>query len=203
MLILQQIPAGGDRNFGYIVGCSRTGDGAVIDPSMDASLLCAYIERYKIDIKYLINTHSHYDHVTENNRFIEAGAELLEAGDSDETVKVGDWNVHLIPTPGHTDDSICIRVEDHIITGDTLFVGKVGGTGSRESAEKEFISLKKLMELPENTKVWPGHNYGAKNMSTIREEKDSNPFCTRLDSIDSFLWIKDNWSSYKTEHFLI
>ena len=86
------------------------------------------------------------------------------------------------------------------MTGDTLFVGKVGGTSTREQALVEFESLKKLMALSPDIHVWPGHNYGVRPTSTIGEELESNPFILRLNNFDDFFWLKQNWAAYKLEH---
>ena len=64
----------------------------------------------------------------------------------------------------------------------------------------EFESLKKIMNLPADTEVWPGHNYGVKPSSTIGFELKSNPFIKRLDNFSEFLWLKQNWVLYKQEH---
>ena len=97
-------------------------------------------------------------------------------------------------------DSICVLAEKELMAGDTLFVGKVGGTGTRASAEVEFESLKMLMELEPDVRVWPGHNYGVRPTSTIGEELKTNPFILRLNNFEDFMWLKDNWADYKIEH---
>jgi glyoxylase-like metal-dependent hydrolase (beta-lactamase superfamily II) len=115
-------------------------------------------------------------------------------------LKLGDLELEVINTPGHTEDSICIKVENKLITGDTLFVGKVGGTYSDRDAKTEFESLKKIMRLHPETEVWPGHNYGVRQSSTIGFEQSSNPFIIRLADFNDFLWLKKNWARYKQEH---
>jgi glyoxylase-like metal-dependent hydrolase (beta-lactamase superfamily II) len=113
---------------------------------------------------------------------------------------VGTLKVQIIHTPGHTPCSICLLVKDKLITGDTLFVGKVGGTRTKEDAREEFESLKKLMTLPKNTFVYPGHDVGVKPFSTIEEEQNTNPFIKRLNSFEDFFYLKNNWAAYKLKH---
>jgi glyoxylase-like metal-dependent hydrolase (beta-lactamase superfamily II) len=87
-----------------------------------------------------------------------------------------------------------------LFTGDTLFVGKVGGTGYGDDAREEYDSLhQKLMTLPDDTVVWPGHDYGVAPQSTIGHEKETNPFILRPD-FQSFVELKRNWLAYKAEH---
>lgn len=91
---------------------------------------------------------------------------------------IGKGKLEVIHTPGHTSGGICLYTPGHVITGDTLFVGGVGRTdlpgGSTEVLIKSI--RKRLLTLPEDTKVWPGHHYGPKPYSTIGWEKTSNPF---------------------------
>ena len=116
------------------------------------------------------------------------------------SLPLGDHEVRIIHTPGHTDDSLCLHVGDALFTGDTLFVGKVGGTWSEEDSGKEYVSLhEKLMQLPKETRVFPGHDYGTAPESTIGEERAKNPFLLQPD-LKSFKDLKANWGEYKKKH---
>ncbi|MBN2534888.1 MAG: MBL fold metallo-hydrolase [Spirochaetales bacterium] len=209
-MIFEQIKTGGDRNFGYLIGCDIQKKCAVVDPSPDPGPVIKRIEEFGLDVLYVINTHSHFDHTGGNDTFkkkfnakliLHASSSLADIGVEDkETIDVGTLMLIFIHTPGHTEDSICIRVEEELMTGDTLFVGKVGGTYSRKEAEDEFSSLMRLQQLHDQTRVWSGHDYGVKPYSTIGEERINNPFILRLNSFDDFLWLKNNWASYKIEH---
>lgn len=113
---------------------------------------------------------------------------------------MGNLEIRIIHTPGHTKDSICIYIGDGVFTGDTLFVGKVGGTDFGSQAEAEYNSLhKKLLTLPDSTRVFPGHDYGTSPESTILRERQTNPFLLRPD-IESFIELKRNWTEYKKKH---
>jgi len=208
-MIFKQIESGGDRNFAYLIANSPTKEAIIIDPSPDAEAVAKAVEDSGLELKYLINTHSHYDHSAGNKSFktSKTGNPVILINCSKETeikteitIKLGDLEISLIPTPGHTSDSICIKAENKLVTGDTLFVGKIGGTYSEADAEKEFHSLNKLMLLPPDTEIWPGHNYGVKPSSTIGEELKENPFIKRLNDYNQFLWLKNNWAAYKKEH---
>jgi hydroxyacylglutathione hydrolase len=162
-----------------------------------------------VEIKYVINTHSHSDHSQGNDYFRKAlsgkpvifincgpGTEVRDG----QSLYLGDLKLEFIHTPGHTEDSICIKVKNKLITGDTLFVGKVGGTYSDSNAKTEFESLIKITTLSPDTEVWPGHNYGVKPDSTIGFELKNNPFIKRLGCFSEFLSLKKNWAFYKQEH---
>lgn len=207
-MIFKQINSGGDRNFAYLVESEETGEVTLVDPSPDARKVMEEVGD-GMNIKYVINTHSHFDHSGGNGFFTAcsdyekvifintAGNRGLKDG---QTLELGELSLKVILTPGHTPDSICIKVKDKLVTGDTLFVGKVGGTYSEKDSREEFVSLKKLMKLPPQTEVWPGHDYGVKPHSTIAYELENNPFIKRLDDFDDFFWLKKNWARYKEEH---
>ena len=209
-MIFEQIPVGGDRNFAYLIGDEGTRRAAVVDPAFKPEKVLERAAHHKLEVVYLINTHDHYDHSDGNETVLSrTGAELLagaSAGFTDgQRVSLGDVELGLIHTPGHTTDSICVLVTgtgipDKLVTGDTLFVGKVGGTGFGEDARAEYDSLHhKLMSLPDETEVWPGHDVGVAPNSSIGHEKKTNPFILR-ESFEDFVDLKRNWLEYKQEH---
>jgi glyoxylase-like metal-dependent hydrolase (beta-lactamase superfamily II) len=208
-MIFEQIKIGGDRNFAYLVGNGKSKLAAVVDPAFHPEKLLELAEKHGLKIKYAVNTHAHYDHSNGNSYIIKrTGARLVGYGlrepaisvrDGDE-LPLGELTIKVIYTPGHTTDSICILVDNKLMSGDTLFVGKVGGTGYGQDARQEYDSLhNKLLVLPNNVEVWPGHDYGIAPMSTIGNEKKTNPFILR-DSFESFLELKKNWLEYKRIH---
>ncbi|MCJ7472558.1 MAG: hydroxyacylglutathione hydrolase family protein [Actinobacteria bacterium] len=208
-MIFKQIESGGDRNYAYLIASEETMEAALIDPSPDPLKVINMVKEEKVEIKYIVNTHSHYDHSAGNDKFggtkKDKSTIFINCGDDTvikdgETLELGELILEFIHTPGHTEDSICIKVEDKLVTGDTLFVGKVGGTYGEEDSKTEFESLKKLILLPPDTEVWPGHNYGETPSSTIKFELANNPFIKRLNDFSEFLWLKQNWPKYKLEH---
>jgi hydroxyacylglutathione hydrolase len=210
-MIFEQLNAGGDRNFSYVVADQSTGEAAVIDPGMKPEIERSFLNEKGLKLKYVINTHDHFDHTGGNSVLSQAtGASIamhssahshrdIDLSDGD-ILPLGGIDLRIIHTPGHTPDSICILAGNELISGDTLFVGKVGGTGFGSDARDEYESLHdKLMILPPETRVWPGHDYGVRPSSTIGIEKDENPFIQR-DSFESFIDLKRNWLEYKREH---
>ncbi len=210
-MIFEQIAVGGDRNFGYLVGDEQSKKALLVDPSYNQKKVLSLVSHHGLEVIYVANTHGHYDHSKLSKRIAQAtGAQVLcyksaargdQLGVEDGHVfQVGSLQVKVIHTPGHTADSICLLVEDNLITGDTLFVGKVGGTDLGDSARDEYHSLfDKLLKLPEKTKVWPGHDYGVRPCSTIADERRENPFLL-CSSFEDFIDLKRNWTKYKQEH---
>lgn len=212
-MIFQQVPSGGDRNFGYLVACERTKLAAVIDPSPEPQMCFDKVREFGVEVIYVINTHTHFDHTGGNDFFTRRGGAKIVTHktapfgdirvDDGQTLSLGQISLYFIHTPGHSYDCICILAGKELMTGDTLFVGKVGGTSTRDSAKKEFDSLKKLMTLEPDVRVWPGHDVGVNPSSTIENEQQTNPFILRLNSFEDFSYLKENWLVYKEEHGII
>jgi len=210
-MIFEQIFTGGDRNFGYLIADASTRHAALVDPSPDPSPALTRARELDLTVTHVINTHTHPDH-TGGNQVIQqdVGCPIvthesapfgdIRVGDGRPSLMLGRLVLGFLHTPGHTPDSICIHAGDELVTGDTLFVGKIGGTSTREQAQIEFQSLRILMELEDHIRVWPGHNYGVARHSTIGVERDTNPFLLRLDDFEAFYWLKQNWADYKIKH---
>jgi rhodanese-related sulfurtransferase len=97
--------------------------------------------------------------------------------DDGATLRLGNVEVEVLATPGHTDDSVSFRAGNDVFTGDALFVRGTGRTDFQQgSAEQLYDSIVgKLFRLPDATRVWPGHDYKGHTVSTIGEEKHHNP----------------------------
>lgn len=207
-MVLDRITAGIYATNCYIIGCENTGQGVVVDPGGDAERIMQAVAKNGLDIKYIILTHGHFDHIgalkgikdrTNAKIAIQAGdAHMLQGpgkslaalvGSSAGTVspdvllkdgdriKVGNIEMEIIHTPGHTPGGICIKIGDGVlISGDTLFAGSVGRTDlPGGDFDKLMHSIKtKLVTLPDDTKVYPGHGVA----TTIAREKEKNPFLT-------------------------
>lgn len=210
-MYLKQFRTGGDRNFGYLVADEKSKQAFVVDPSNNPAMIVDDARDQGFTIRYVFCTHGHYDHVNGNEEIARLTGiiPLLYGSVCPETdirvqdgvvFPLGNLEVQIIHTPGHTPDSICLYAGDALFTGDTLFVGKVGGTDLGLQAEEEYRSLhEKLMALPENVRVFPGHDYGTASQSTIGEEKKTNPFLLQPD-LDAFIGLKRNWAAYKKAH---
>ena len=185
---IAQIPVGSMLNFSYIVYDEKNSIGAIIDPSWDLEKLLVFLEKNNITAKYIINTHTHFDHILGNDHISEVTkAEIIQHERSTqkkersvvdhENISIGELNLEVMYTPGHSEDSICLIVnKKSIITGDTLFVGNCGRVDLPGSnPEKMYDSLSKVANLDDSLVVYPGHNYGSTPTSTILIEKKNNP----------------------------
>ena len=214
--IFEQIRTGGDRNFGYLIGDRAARVAAVVDPSYDPKSVVRRAEEQGLAVKYIINTHGHSDHTNGNTKAKKlTGAPIVAYQSSSispdvgvidgQVLKLGSLALELIYVPGHTDDHILVYLTQQkvAITGDHLFVGKIGGTGTEEAARAEHASLQRNLErFDADVTIWPGHDYGCRPSSTIGLEKIMNPFLMRIGDIDEFLKLKQEWAGFKAKHGL-
>lgn len=187
-----------DKNFTYLV-YDDSKIGVLIDPSFMIDDVIRIIERNKIKLTYIFNTHDHGDHTANNEAFVSlTGAKVIahrranvskdKVVDDGSTIKVSTMNFKVIYTPGHSKSSVCYLINDSLFTGDTLFVGECGRTDlPGGSVEELYDSLfNKLCKLPDHIKVYPGHDYGSRPNSTIGDEKKTN-YTLKPRTLDEFI----------------
>ncbi len=204
-MLIKTLPVGPLQVNCFIVGCSKTREAMVVDPGDDGQKILDLLRQEKLQLKTVVNTHGHFDHIGANRLLVEAtGAELLihekdvplmanaiqhaalyglnttaspppsrtlAGGDR---FWVGELEVSVLHTPGHSPGGICLLVGGHLFSGDSLFAGSVGRTDLPGGDHDTLIDgvRKQLLVLPEETRVHPGHGPD----TTIGEEKRSNPF---------------------------
>ena len=186
-MFFRQVQQHGD-NFSYIIADDATREAAVVDSSFNAGEIIRVLKTENLKLKYVINTHDHFDHTAGNEELLsmlsaKTVAHKLSrinadvAVDDGDIIRLGNMPIKVIYTPGHTPDSICLLVDNKkLLTGDTLFVGECGRTdllgGSSRSMYDSLFN--KLLKLNDAVEVYPGHDYGSKPYSTIGEERRTN-----------------------------
>jgi len=210
-MFFKQIPQHNDlRNFSYVVADEQK-TGAIIDPSADPDGILKVCAENQIKVTHILITHAHWDHVESvkqiKEKFPDAKT-VMYVGNTyqhdigvgnNETIEVGGLKITCRHTPGHTPYDVCYLVTNKLFTGDHLFVGKIGGTQTENDAKHQWKSLHETISLPDETEVWPGHDFGVTPSSTIGEEKKTNPFLLCKD-FDAFYYLKNHWPEYKKEH---
>lgn len=176
------------QNFSYVIYDEHDKVGVVIDPSWELEKIFDFLEKNKISAKYIINTHTHFDHVLGNDQvagitkvpIIQHEKSTLKKDRSvreGEIINIGKTELEVLYTPGHSEDSICLIVnKESIVTGDTLFVGNIGRVDlPGSSPDNMYDSLSRISKLEGSLVVYPGHNYGITPTSTILNERTNNP----------------------------
>lgn len=214
---LLQIHLGGDRNWQYLLFDPASGRTAAVDPGHEPGKLHVLAGERGLTIELILITHGHGDHTGGAAELAAlAGASVHAARpaavpgatrvEDNEVLTLGSLRIEALATPGHAPDHVCYRCGDALVSGDLLFCGKVGGTGSYfpgSSAAEEWISLKRILSLPDDVRVLPGHDYyggeGEMPVSTIGHERRHNPFLL-CEDLAAFEHLKAHWAEYKKEH---
>ncbi|MCE9593628.1 MAG: MBL fold metallo-hydrolase [Planctomycetes bacterium] len=175
--------------FAHLIGCRATGKALLVDPKLGkrASYLKTASD-FGLRIVAVLDTHTHADHLSDSLAFLDAGVELdMSAAtncrrahrglhDGDE-LRIGELRFRALEVPGHTPDSIALAGHGLVVTGDTLLAGGLARADFRGSSPSTlFESVKaKLLTLPDETVVLPGHGYRDVLFTTIGHEKRTNP----------------------------
>jgi len=174
--------------YSYVL--SSQAEAIIIDPHISLEKEYeAYLNKNRLSLKFIVDTHTHADHFSLAARLKkEFGTAVLmqekavstvadrRVKDNDE-IAIGSKRFKVMYTPGHTDDAISIYGEGMIFTADVLLIGSVGRTDFQNgSPESMFDTLQRLKTLPDETAVFPGHDYNEKRSSSIAREKENNPF---------------------------
>jgi glyoxylase-like metal-dependent hydrolase (beta-lactamase superfamily II)/rhodanese-related sulfurtransferase len=205
-MIFRQLFDTTSSTYSYLIASRRGGEALIIDPVLDR------VDRYirllaELDLRLIkaVDTHVHADHITglgalrDRTRCItvmgeQSGVDVVSMRVADgETVDIEGVALDVLYTPGHTDDSYSFLMGDRVFTGDTLLIRGTGRTDFQNgSAVDQYRSIfDKLLKLPDETFVYPAHDYKGDTVSTIAEERACNPRL-QVSSVDEYVEIMAN-----------
>ncbi len=203
-LIIRQLELGSMGNFSYLIGDQSSGEAALIDPSVETDTIENTATKAGLKITKILLTHGHYDHVGGLHYFSDQQQlpvylskdefgpytpnypTLQKLADND-ILSIGKFRITCIHTPGHSTGCMCFYVTNNLFTGDTLFIDAIGRSDlPGGDAATLFNSLQKIKQLPDETMIWPGHNYGNTSSRKLQQLKVENPFLA-CDSKEKFL----------------
>jgi glyoxylase-like metal-dependent hydrolase (beta-lactamase superfamily II) len=185
-MIIERIVVGEFFTNCYIIGCSKEKVCGIIDPGSEGEKIKKIVEIKNLKPIMIINTHGHFDHIGSNNFFNlpvyihKNDLEFLSNPEKNlsslfsipylcknevfvieekDIIKIGELNLEVLSTPGHTPGSICLKIQNVLFTGDTIFADGIGRTDFPEGDEEELKnSIKtKILSLPDETIIYPGH----------------------------------------------
>jgi len=189
-MIFKQVFDKKTSTYTYLIASSKGREALIIDPVLDN------VEEYigllnELDLKLVkvIDTHIHADHITGASKLKEqtncttimgekTPAEAVEIKVKDEEIiKIDQIELKALYTPGHTSDSFSFLMNDYLFSGDTLLINGTGRTDFQNGNAKDAYNsiFKKLLKLPEETLLYPAHDYNGKKVSSIGNEKKFNP----------------------------
>lgn len=190
-MIFRQLFDSETGTYTYLVADEKTREAALIDSVAEKSERdVKLIREIELELKYLMETHVHADHITGVTRIKhffpaaqsvvsnQGGAPCADILSQDgDRFTLGEVHIDVLSTPGHTNGCVSYHVADRVFTGDALLIRGTGRTDFQQGDPgKLYDSItQKLFALPDQTLVFPGHDYVGHSMSTIAEEKRLNP----------------------------
>ena len=212
-MILKQVFDTKTSTYTYLIASAKGREAVIIDPVLEN--VDEYIQLLKeLDLKLVkvIDTHIHADHVTGASKLKQttncttlmgehtpADAVEIKVKDN-ELIKIDDLKIKSLYTPGHTSDSYSFLLDNYLFSGDTLLINGTGRTDFQNGSSKDAYNslFNNILKLPEETLVYPGHDYNGKFSSTIGNEKKFNPRL-QVKSVDEYVEIMSNLNLSKPE----
>ena len=207
---IKTFEGGYDKNFCYLIWSENSQETCLVDPSVEIDPIIDYLDRQNLFIDKIFITHTHFDHTRYLNDIISKypdteiyayknarlDVKLFNGLSHNDEIKVGGYSIKSLHTPGHYMDSMCywIHKEKVIFTGDTVFVGRTGRTVSKGSSLSDLFSsiYNIILKLPEDTIIYPGHNYGTSKSISIKKNTELSSFF-RCKSYNEFSDVMKNF----------
>jgi glyoxylase-like metal-dependent hydrolase (beta-lactamase superfamily II) len=206
-MIFRQLFEPVSSTYTYLLGCEDTGQAILIDPVINAMERdLAEVRRHGLRLTWTVDTHIHADHITAalelkkqaGSRIAAPALDHLPCTDfgieEGKPLQIGSIDIRGLHTPGHTDSHFAYLLGDRVFTGDALLIDGCGRTDFQNGdTDVLYQSVTgKLFSLPDDTLVYPGHDYQHRHVSTIGQEKERNPRLGGGRSLEEFRDIMDN-----------
>ena len=212
-MIFKQVFDTKTSTYTYLIASAKGREAVIIDPVLEN--VENYISLLKdLDLKLVkvIDTHIHADHVTGASKLKQSTncttimgehtpADAVEIKVKDnELINIDDLKIRSIYTPGHTSESYSFLLDNYLFSGDALLINGTGRTDFQNGSSKDsyYSIFDKLLKLPEDTLLYPGHDYNGKKVSTIGNEKKFNPRL-QVNNVDEYIEIMSNLNLSKPE----
>ena len=189
-MIFEQLFDTKSSTYTYVISSGEGREALIIDPVIEhTDEYLKILEKLKLKLVKVIDTHIHADHITALNELNKrtsctrimgenSKSEVIDLKIKDnEKINIENIELKAMYTPGHTDCSYSYLMKDRVFTGDTLLINGTGRTDFQNGSSYDAYNslFNKLLKLPENTLVYPAHDYNGKKFSTIEKEKNNNP----------------------------
>ena len=206
IMIFKQLFDTKSSTYTYLISSGKGREALIIDPVLEnVNDYIKFLKELELKLVKVIDTHIHADHVTGASKLknitkcstimgenTPADSVEIKVKD-DEYIDLEDIKIKAIYTPGHTSDSYSFLMKNHLFSGDTLLINGTGRTDFQNGNAKDSYNsiFNKLLKLPEETLLYPAHDYKGEKVSTIGKEKKQNPRL-QVNSVDEYIDIMNN-----------
>ena len=205
-MIFKQVFDQKSSTYTYLIASSKGREALIIDPVLEnVNDYIKLLNNLNLKLVKVIDTHIHADHVTGASKLKDitqcstimgehTPAEAVEIKvKDDELIKLDNINLRAMYTPGHTSDSFSFLMDNYLFSGDTLLINGTGRTDFQNGNAKDSYNsiFNKLLKLPDETLVYPAHDYKGEKVSTIGKERKQNPRL-QVSSVDEYIDIMNN-----------
>ena len=192
--------------FTYLIASSKGREALIIDPVLEnVDLYINLLKKLDLKLVKVIDTHIHADHITGASKLNKKTSCSIIMGEhtpaesvqikikDEEIINIDDLEIRAIHTPGHTEDSYSFLMNGCLFSGDTLLINGTGRTDFQNGNAKDSYDsiFNKLLKLPEETLLYPAHDYNGKKVSSLSKEKKNNPRL-QVKSVDEYIEIMNN-----------
>ena len=189
-MIFKQVFDVQSSTYTYLIASKKGHEAIIIDPVLEnVEKYIELLKEFNLQLVKVIDTHIHADHVTGASKLKKttncttimgehSPSELVEIKVKDEEIiKIDQIEIKAIYTPGHTSDSYSFLMNNYLFSGDTLLINGTGRTDFQNGSSNDAYDsiFNKLLKLPEETLLYPGHDYNGEKVSTLKHEKKFNP----------------------------
>ncbi len=205
-MIFKQVFDEKSSTYTYIIASAKGREAVIIDPVIEnVESYISILNKLELKLVKVIDTHIHADHVTGASKLKQvtncstlmgehtpADAVEIKVKD-DEIIKIDQLEIKAMYTPGHTSDSYSFLMDNYLFSGDTLLINGTGRTDFQNGSSKDAYNsiFNRLLKLPEDTILYPGHDYNGKESSTIGKEKKFNPRL-QVRNVDEYVELMSN-----------
>ena len=212
-MIFKQVFDTKSSTYTYIIASAEGREALIIDPVLEnVEDYIKILNQLNLKLVKVIDTHIHADHITGAGKLRDKTKCVTIMGEhtptdavevkvkDDEIIKLDKLNFRALYTPGHTSDSFCFLMDNYLFSGDTLLINGTGRTDFQNGNSKDAYNsiFNRLLKLPEETLLYPAHDYKGQTFSTIGKEKRSNPRL-QVKNVDEYIEIMNNLNLKKPE----
>ena len=205
-MIFRQVFDNKSSTYTYLIASAKGREAVIIDPVIEnVESYIKLLQELDLKLVKVIDTHIHADHVTGASKLKQATncstlmgehtpADAVEIKvKDDEIIKIDQIEIRAMYTPGHTSDSYSFLMHKYLFSGDTLLINGTGRTDFQNGSSKDayYSIFNRLLKLPEDTILYPGHDYNGKESSTIGNEKKFNPRL-QVNNVDEYIELMSN-----------